>query len=301
MASICFWILFVSSTLLFSEAFIINSQSSCSSSIVTKKANSRISPYLTAVNINHQAIFNDLDTMYTDASKNIKCPFWKRRVADSIDNVAMVLKFLLIRHKSLLNDVPIIGWEDLLEVPGCKAVGTRNPDGSVCKFKNLPLEEIRTTIYNDWSIKNDRGYYITGRLNSTIYRDYCMFDGPDPDMPVRGLRKYLAAAGNLFDTKHSSAKLLQLKVLENDDGKYGYGVLEAYWRLGGVLMLPWRPKVKPWSGWTRYHIDKDGLIAFHEEGWDISVLQAFVGTLFPELGDRIWEQDSEEIRNKSNV
>lgn len=242
---------------------------------------------LQAVSINHEELFKDLDVMYTGANKSIKCPFIKRRAADSIDNLAMVLKFLIIRHKSLLNDIPI----ELLEVPGCKAVGLRNADGSVCKYKNLPIDEICTIIENDWSIKNNKGYYITGRLNSTIYRDDCFFDGPDPDMPVRGLRKYLAAASQLFEAKNSFAKLYKIGIVGNEKGKFGHGVIESHWQLGGVLMLPWRPKVKPWSGWTRYHLNEDGLIAFHEEGWDISVLEAFIGTLFPEIGDKIWERE----------
>ena len=253
---------------------------------------SNTSSELHGVNINSQAIFNDLDTMYTDAYKTIKCPFFRRRAADLIDNIAMILKFLLIRHKSILSDIPLT--TELLEVPGCKAIGTRNPDGTVCKDKHLSLQEIQRIIESDWSVENQKGYYITGKLTSTIYRDDCLFDGPDPDMPVRGLRKYLAAASHLFEAKNSYAKLQKLHLIENneeDGGKFGYGVIVAHWKLGGVLMLPWRPKVKPWSGWTKYHLDKDGLIAYHEEGWDISALEAFIGTLFPEIGERIWERD----------
>lgn len=246
---------------------------------------------LHAVNIDHEVLFNNLDNIYTNASKSIKCPFFRRRVADSIDNLAMVIKFLLVRHKSILNDIPM----DLIEVPGCKAMGKRNPDGSIFKYRNLPVDEILRVIEDDWCIENNMGYYITGRLNSTIYRDDCLFDGPDPDMPVRGLRKYLAAASHLFEAKNSFAKLNKLQVVDHDKGKYGHGVIVAHWQLGGVLMLPWRPKVKPWSGWTKYHFDEDGLIAFHEEGWDISVLEAFIGTMFPNIGDKIWEREVEMI------
>jgi hypothetical protein len=31
---------------------------------------------------------------------------------------------------------------------------------------------------------NGKGYYVTGRLSKPIYRDDCLFDGPDPDMCV---------------------------------------------------------------------------------------------------------------------
>ena len=35
--------------------------------------------------------------------------------------------------------------------------------------------------------------------------------------------------------------------------------------------------------------DDDGLIYLHEDVWDISVFQAFAGTLFPKLAERIWK------------
>lgn len=226
---------------------------------------------------------DELEIMYSRAASSIKCPFFRRRAADIIDNIAMVARFLLIRHKSLLNEIPLE-----LEVPGCKAIGRHvltNPDGTVRKYKNLPSDEIYQVINEDWG-DNGKGYYITGKLNSTIYRDDCLFDGPDPDMPVRGLRKYLAAASQLFDSKESSAQLLELKSFDKH-GKYGYGMIEARWRIEGKLMLPWKPIIKPWTGWTKYHIDKDGMIAFHEEGWDISVFEAFVGTMFPVTWEKL--------------
>jgi hypothetical protein len=262
----------------------------------------------------HQTFFADLDALYTEASTTIKCPFFKRRIADTIDNVAMITRFLIIRHKSLW---PVFGIDDLgqdgyalqMQVPGCKAIGRHiqvDQDGKSVKHMNLPIETIRDVIVQDWRVHPqpgsktsslNTGYYITGKLNSTIYTDDCMFDGPDPDMPVKGLRKYLGAASNLFDSSKSSATLLDIQIVEIEPGtqsksqahsQYGNKVIEVKWRLQGVLMLPWRPSVKPWSGWTRYHFDENGLIAYHEEGWDISVLEAFVGTILPEVGERIW-------------
>jgi len=280
-------------------------------------------------------LFNDLDNIYTSASITIKCPFIKRRVADTIDNVSMILRFLIVRHKSLLNvessldllDDTIIPnlptmerrsmmlpvthklkiWDavadDVEVIPGCKAIGRhvlKTPDGNILKHRGLPMDVIRNIIIKDWAGQagpgpenNHKGYYITGKLNSTIYRDDCLFDGPDPDMPVRGLRKYLSAASNLFDAKHSRATLLSLETIQEATANVGTGagaggIIEVTWEISGVLMLPWRPKVKPWSGWTRYHLDEDGLVAFHEEGWDISTIQAFVDTILPEVGERIW-------------
>ena len=63
-------------------------------------------------------------------------------------------------------------------------------------------------------------------------------------------------------------------------------MVEVKWRLGGVIMLPWHPNVEPWTGWTKYHLDEEGLVFLHEEGWDISVWRGFMCTLFPQT--RSW-------------
>lgn len=339
---------FFSSTMLHIDAFAIQAP-------IQKRSNngnngqshfqfqscSRLSAHQTQPQTQTQTLtfFNDLDTIYTEASTTIKCPFFRRRIADTIDNVAMIMRFLIVRHKSLWPAFGIIDATDLglnlLQVPGCKAMGKHiqiDENGKSVKHCHLPIETIRDVIVQDWRSDSDayayayamagtttnvkpcslnKGYYITGKLNSTIYTDDCMFDGPDPDMPVKGLRKYLGAASNLFDSNKSFATLLDIQIIDvsvNSDSnanskansnfwmqpkprlrsQYGNKVVEVKWRMEGVLMLPWRPRVKPWSGWTRYYLDDNGLIAYHEEGWDISVMEAFVGTILPELGAKIW-------------
>ena len=137
----------------------------------------------------------------------------------------------------------------------------------------VPVTQIRTPI-------SCIGYYITGMLTKSIYRDDCFFDGPDPDMPVRGLKKYLLSASNLFDRKHSRADIIRPVVLTQSDSER---TIQVFWRLEGVLNLPWHPHMKPWTGNTVYHLDKDGLVERHVEQWDISVLDAFVSTLLPGL------------------
>lgn len=211
-----------------------------------------------------------MDVWY-NRSLSIKCPFMKRRTADLLDALDMMMRFLVIRHKSL----DLIG-----PPPGCRSIKV-----SQAKLLGTKLEERMEIIRHDWRPDSGKGYYITGRLNATIYRDDCFFDGPDPDMPVRGLRKYINAASNLFDHATSTADLLFLG--KEFDSK-GNLLIVAHWRLQGVLHLPWHPKLPQWTGRTRYHFDEHGLIYHHEEEWDISVAQAFLETLIPELAQKIW-------------
>jgi hypothetical protein len=145
------------------------------------------------------------------------------------------------------------------------------------------LEVLAQILTQDWrgkSAHQGKGYYINGRLSESIYHDKCLFAGPDPDMPVRGLKKYLSAASHLFEYKTSRADLLRPLVIDKD-----CNTIKAYWRIEGVLNLPWKPRVKPWTGTTTYFIDQSlGLIDCHQETWDISVLDAFFSTLFPWYG-----------------
>lgn len=211
-----------------------------------------------------------MDRWYSE-SLSLKCPFFRRRMADLLDAVDMVMRFLIIRHKSL----DLIG-----PPPGCRSCHM-----SQVKCTSLPMEELKEMIRRDWREDTNKGYYINGRLNTAIYRDDCMFDGPDPDMPVRGLRKYLNAASQLFDHASSTAKLLSLEIVNAH-------TIVARWEIEGVLHLPWHPKLPAWTGSTMYHFDENGLIRLHEESWDISVLRAFTETLLPQAASLIWQDTS---------
>ncbi|GMI05630.1 hypothetical protein TrRE_jg7046 [Triparma retinervis] len=109
---------------------------------------------------------------------SIKCPFFRRRAADTIDSATLILRFLISRHKSLLPGSLLT--TTLPTPPGAL------PTTSAPKTPHLPLSTIASTISSDWSNNN---YYITGRLTPSIYSSSCRFEGPDPDMPVVGLRK----------------------------------------------------------------------------------------------------------------
>ena len=214
-----------------------------------------------------------LKTSYQKALR-IKCPFLRRRASDALDGLEMILRFLIVRHKSLDLLGPPVGW---------RCEGQEGAE----KEMFLPTYEVMDRIRADWKPNNHKGYYITGRLSTELYRDDCFFDGPDPDMPVRGLRKYLNAASQLFETKSSVAELLQLEHDVETD------LITATWKIKGVLHLPWRPTVPEWTGTTTYHRDENGLIYKHVETWDLSVTQAFLKTLLPELANRIWKEEGE--------
>lgn len=188
---------------------------------------------------------------------SVKCPFLRRKTFDSLDFGGAIINKLTIRGDptSLFTDLFPTECYDKLDSPS--------------------IDKVAELIQNDWS---DRpGYYITGNLTTTIYKNDCIFDGPDPDMPVCGLRKFKLTAAQLFVHSESHSELLGPLLIDRFNK-----TITAYWRISGKLNLPWQPRVKPMTGNTMYIIDaRSGLIEKHVEQWDISVLEAFLCTLFP--------------------
>jgi hypothetical protein len=196
-----------------------------------------------------------IEKLYSKAL-NRKCPFFRRRMTDFMDTLEMMVRIAIIRQEKM----------DLVGPP----VSLRGDARTRHKIQHLPLSQVADIIRRDWKEDSQKGYYITGLLTPAIYRDDCFFEGPDPDMPVRGLRKFLNAASQLFDPKQSRCELLSLEI-EGD-------VIVAQWTMNGVLKLPWRPKLPEVNGRTVYNFDDNGLIYRHEETWDLTAVEAFLKT-----------------------
>jgi Uncharacterized conserved protein (DUF2358) len=243
-----------------------------------------------------------LDRWYGQ-SQSAKCPFLRRRSGDVLDTLEGVVRHTVIRREC---------WP-LMGPPQAHRPAGSNRKLNRIKRRGSTLGEIRDRILDDWKVETGKGYYVTGKLTTSIYRDDCWFLGPDPDMPIHGLRKYVGVAAHLFDYDASFATLDSLRIIVPDDDDHHHDdngggddddddddvssssaagrKLVATWTLGGILRLPWKPSLPTFSGRTVYHVDADGLIESHEESWDCSVMRAFCHTLFPKLADRIWPDE----------
>lgn len=191
-----------------------------------------------------------------DRALSFKCPWMRRRALDFVDTMESVARVTLIGR----NNLDVVG----------PPMGCRPDDKTAFKHWNLPIQDVAEIVRMDWRQDSSKGYYVTGNLTPSIYRDDCLFDGPDPDMPVKGLRKFRGAASQLFDRKKSNADLLDLW-LEGD-------VIKAKWRMNGVIRLPWKPQMPEVTGETTYYLDEHNLVYKHTETWDISAMEAFFKT-----------------------
>ncbi|DBB12319.1 TPA: hypothetical protein ACH3X3_006410 [Trebouxia sp. C0006] len=104
----------------------------------------------------------------------------------------------------------------------------------------------------------------------------------DPTNDVAGLSRYRKALTILFDPARSEVKLKQIRVS-------GPATVEADWTLGGVLKLPWQPRIQTISGhtllmWQVYTVNEAGLIQKQEQQWSISAWTALKQSFTPSFG-----------------
>ena len=234
------------------------------------------------LNTIEQYCLEKIDGWYTESQK-VKCPFFRRRYGDMLDNLEWITRNIIVRPSCRSSLGPVQACQPIkVEVGSRKGLYK-----SILKTKDLPIERIISIIRRDWEGNNhnnnnnnrSKGYYVTGKLSTNIYRDDCWFISPDPDLPIQGLRKYVGIASHLFDSKTSYSELLSLQQhldMENDDDDEPQQTILAEWKLSLTLKLPWRPSLPPFTGTTMYKLDQDHLIYQHEETWDISLLDAFL-------------------------
>ena len=243
-----------------------------------------------------------------------KCPFLRRRASDMLDALDSVLenlyKVTLLPHDTTSSTcwTPIAWRKDDRRL---SETTTSSP-----KLLHLSDTQFAQLIHRDWKVHSQhqqhKGYYVTGRINTQLYANDCVFEGPDPDMPVKGLRKYANAAGSLFCPKTSTCELIQLEQIivslnekEEEEPQQQYDLLQATWKFQGTLRFPWRPKLPTVYGTTTYHRRaSDGLIERHAETWDnMNAWQAFWKTFVDARWTNTVEDDDDddttEISNNS--
>jgi Uncharacterized conserved protein (DUF2358) len=275
-----------STTTLSSVAFHNSHHSSTAHHTSTTAAGLVDEQHTILVDAIRQHILQWQDDWY-DRALHLRCPFFRRRATDAVEVLHEIVRVVLDPQEQWLGPNPSL----VCRGKSCtKHFGATVDDvlaairsdwrggGVVVVGDDNDNDEPTTSIDSSFAAKQVKGYYVTGKLSTDVYRDDCFFDGPDPDMPVKGLRKYMNAASQLFDQKQSWSKLLSLEKQDDDN------VIVARWQFSGVLRLPWKPLLPLVQGSTTYHIDAaSGLVDRHVETWDMSATEAFLRTFFPAI------------------
>ena len=168
------------------------------------------------------------------------------------------------------------------------------------KTTGLSLGEIAARLAVDLSQGHagTGGYFLTGDLDESIFRDDCVF--VDPTNRVSSLAQYRSALRILFDPTQSEIQLLPLNEgsnnSSNDDGNDSNNnnrsirqrvsstssspstssllrvdatarTITAKIRSRGALQLPWHPYVTAYESIIVYSVDPSGLIAQQSQTW----------------------------------
>ena len=215
-----------------------------------------------------------------DESQTIQCPFWRRRSGDVLDGVEhLVRSLVMLPNPTRLAHLP---------PPQSSSRTTATTDAST-STKITSIAQVQQALEHDWTVSN---YYISGNLSINLYSPDCLFTGPDPDLPIQGLRKYVGVASRLFHKPSSKCELLKdIEIVDEF-------TLQATWSMDGVLYIPLFGKDKngmfrlPHTvGTTTYHLNDQFQIVHHEEHWtNVTPLQAFVETFVPSLGNLIYRK-----------
>lgn len=86
-------------------------------------------------------------------------------------------------------------------------------------------DELLAALFDDFRSKQSQ---VTGKISKAHFQEDCLFDGPDPDMPVRGLAKYQSASTTLFQHKASKCELLAIGSMPLKGGQLAPVV---FWRI----------------------------------------------------------------------
>ena len=135
----------------------------------------------------------------------------------------------------------------------------RGDEGSLPVRAKLTEEEALQSLRDEY----ERAYFLSGEIDMSLFEEDCLFS--DPFAGFRGKERFKNNLENLglFISK-SQAKLLKLEVTQRDPL-----IITSRVMVKLQLNLPWKPVLAwPWS--VEYVFSDRGLIAEHNEGWEVS-------------------------------
>lgn len=172
------------------------------------------------------------------------------------------------------NELPLI----LRDFTKLAPLGRRSSSSLTGKELNVSLEDLSSRLAVDLSSGHtgQGGYFISGDLDESIFRDDCVF--VDPTNRVSSLTQYRNALRILFDPSESQVQLVKPMSVNHEEN-----TIEATIRSRGVLQLPWRPYITAYESRIIYSVDENGLILEQSQTWSKSASRALQETFTPGL------------------
>mmetsp|Transcript_16768 Transcript_16768/g.25459 ORF Transcript_16768/g.25459 Transcript_16768/m.25459 type:complete len:238 (-) Transcript_16768:576-1289(-) len=173
---------------------------------------------------------------------------------------------------------PAVAQQEVQELPRYTALAPLGDANTSTgnKLTGLSMDSIASRLSHDLvdGSTGKGGYFISGDISTEIFRDNCEFT--DPTNSVSSLAKYQKALTILFNPEQSFVELVT--PLEIDVPKRE---ITGRIRSGGVLKLPWNPRISSYESTIKWKIDDDGLIESQIQQWSIPASQALRETFTP--------------------
>jgi hypothetical protein len=172
------------------------------------------------------------------------------------------------------NELPLV----LRDFTKLAPLGKRQGEGPSDKTLHLSLNNLAARLATDLTEgrTGQGGYFISGDLDDSVFRDDCVF--VDPTNRVDSLTQYRNALRILFDPTQSQVQLVQGPQVNEKDR-----TIEVTIRSRGVLQLPWRPYITAYESHILYSIDEGGLISQQAQTWSKSASAALQESFSPSL------------------
>ena len=136
--------------------------------------------------------------------------------------------------------------------------------------------EVAAGIRGDFT---ERGYLWTGQISAELYDADAEFE--DPTLTFRGLATFQRNLAALQPVLRAVLRTREIDLLElTESGEEGF--VEAAWRMGGDLALPWQPRIEL-TGRTRFYYSpaRGGRIVRYVESWDVPATEALLQIVRP--------------------
>ena len=161
----------------------------------------------------------------------------------------------------------------LAEPSNASVVDTRPP---------VTPAEVLAGVRGDFT---ERGYLWTGEISAELYDADASFT--DPTLSFRGLATFQRNLQALQPVLRAVLRTREIDLLDLTEGAEGAesgeaGYVEAAWRMGGDLSLPWQPRIEL-TGRTRFYYSpaRGGRIVRYVESWDIPASEALLQIVRP--------------------
>jgi len=164
--------------------------------------------------------------------------------------------------------------DDLKQFTALAPLGVPTSTGS--KLTGLSLSELASRLSHDLveGSNGEGGYFISGDISTQLFRDDCTF--VDPTNSVSSLSRYQNALKILFDPERSYVQLVEPLTIDENKKQ-----ITARIRSGGVLQLPWSPRISSYESLIVYTIDDNSLVERQDQVWSISAFEALKETFTP--------------------